>query len=705
MNKKNIASLLTITIFYILLVGTYLTPQSVNSQEESEFEPISYSNYASFQKNQAPKELYVDQTHVWASTDKGIVRWNINTQHLDLLNGAYALPNKTVNDMLTGPDKKHYVATDAGLYIYENNSFQLFNGTAGANVKSLVFDQSNNPVILASSNVFKYENGKWSSLPNELPYCIDSILNGNFLEIDKSGTLYLSSYTHPTCEYTKKGWDSLTLNGGSINASAMDVQENGDLWMAGRFFNSMGSIDSGIVIKTESGTIETYSASQYPSLGSFIKLVVRPDGTAWFYNGNGYGSFSRTRSHHSQLTNRIFMNDQVDIFFDDANNLWTTDGYVQVDWSNGGSTRYMDGAPFLFTTIGFDANGNQWVNGIGNGVAMYDGVRWKYMNNGALSEADSSDARVEKIQTTDDGSVWIKLVKQNYDHDEPDLKTIRYLDGEITEHSNSISLDVDDEGVVWSSRYDGVYAETTSGNETIYTYEQLGLQSVEPGAFQPLRLDKVLAKQNSIWVNYKDDGCYGTGCETGVLQFNSGGWTDHQPFPQQYLTYEDPAFPDSPPSVTKTNDHQVRDIDYSVEGVIWALSDNRLAYFQDDNTWKIIDLPMLPYEGKSIQAVSHGKFVVDRAGLVWVPVVLEDIYMGAGMVERLLIYNPENESWTVDSRDTWQNFHNNIIHSPNKGQIALSVNEINPSETEGHGLLLVNSFLPSNQQFIPLVSR
>jgi len=415
-------------------------------------------------------------------------------------------------------ESKHNLTKDSNLILDESTS-QMYlsrytaqntgtNEISGAMISSIFIDRSNKIFFLNLGGIDILDKGLWShwELGKDLMGSVSMPTSGNMIQ-DKRGYYFVG--TTNGLNVFKPDLSShytLTADNGLLNNRITTIAElkNGEIWL-GHSFNTNLGYGGVSIIKTDGQVVHNTNGLL---TGHTEDILQRSNGDVWVSTAaDNAGDFGGITVFHEDGSFFIYdksnsglpQNEVTEMVEDHDGNVW-------VGLYPGPNSETMPGGIVKFDNENWTYYGNEqgifnlntWSIGVGSDGSVYrgssselqvtDGTNWHIVDNGNLKYPLGSTS---SIQTTSNGDLYFSSTSGNTSgegglhHFNARLQEWDFMsslnDGGIFDN-NLFAVDVDTEGSVWISGFNGVsrfngttwdHFNETDGLATNYTWKFL----------------------------------------------------------------------------------------------------------------------------------------------------------------------------------------------------------------------------------------
>ena len=406
------------------------------------------------------------------------------------------LSSNFINTIIEDKSGNIWIGTDAGLHIYNGQKMlqvKLEKDTQAFSVNNLYEDKNGNIWIGANNGIlYQYQGKKLTKhqQQNGKPYPrISSI-------IELRDTLYIGTQ-NGLFRKTDNWQDQLTTkNGLSSNViSAMAVDKTGKLWLA--TYTGGACVYNG-------NSFKAYKMKNGLAGNTLMTVLADKQGRIWFGSGgNGLSRFDgdtfRTFTEREGLCGNVVMS----LLQDAQGNMWIG--------SSGGGVSRLDNERFIRFTeessqmgdqvyaIHQDKNGLYWFASSFGGVTTYDGRIYRTYR----KKSGFTNSKVRSIYEDKDGNLWFgTLGDWAYKYDGKNFTHLIRKDGVCGNFVNSITGDKD--GNIWLA--------TAGGGACVIPYNRDPKNALKRITFRTKQLgtDRIFSvladSAGSIWLGTSGAG-------------------------------------------------------------------------------------------------------------------------------------------------------------------------------------------------------
>jgi ligand-binding sensor domain-containing protein len=378
--------------------NTTLTSNTVEQDlPEVQYSKVSTNQVAKLQDNQWSiftncndiNDLFLDGNYLWAATNGGAIKWDIDNETYEKFTTLNGLINNVVTSITKDGNSNIWFGTESGVCVFNGSTWTTFttlNGLSFNYVTSLASDKEGNVWIGTRDGVNYYNDhdGKIQSIKNGPT---DNDIYKIFC--DCQGKVWFIS-SKMVFFYDGNSWKELELKDNigrtANNATAIGEDKNGCLWVV---FN----VTLGNYINQFDKNLKIINQWKNPFYnGRITSISSDNEGNIWFgdqlagayiYDGE---SFTRLIKKDND---RLYVSDVVT---DNQGNVWFGTlgrGILNSVYSLQGGNYLYDGSSFEnhlitndgpidnnITSITQDRKGNIWVSTLDSGISEYDGKNW-----------------------------------------------------------------------------------------------------------------------------------------------------------------------------------------------------------------------------------------------------------------------------------------------------------------------------------------
>lgn len=642
--KKN-----TIILFSILiLIALSVIPIEAHKKLTTENENILiWTEY----KNTPPiLDIAIGDNYVWGAHTEGAIRWHKQNQTYTNFTQANGLIDSHVNAIEVDSNGNVWFGTPSGLSRLSGTSWTHFttsNGLTNNNVRSLSLGPNGELLVGTAGGLSIYSGGVWHTYVSDYitdPYgCLDSSIVD--AAIDSSGNIWISTGSSPTCYFDGSIWDIITYNYSSISSDQIEFNANGDLWLAGVYYQG----DDTVMRRQANGTWTRYTMDD-GLLGDTTSLTIDSNGHVWVgsatylggvnqFNGSTWFSYSQSSGYYGGSVYAIEADETGDIWTGGANN---GSRFHDNSWQ-----AYLTGPPRgLIYEMTFDQDGHLWMGLSRAGAVEYDGEKWtQYTKAHGLAGDDVVD-----IFADGNGDMWFACHDPEWEvgrgithYDGINWETITTDDGLASNYVQDLAMD--NNGDLWVvHRYSsGIDRKTDTG--------WINYTSANGLLFD--RASVIYPHNNSVWVGYHG----GYASESGASQFDGSNWINYT----SELPYD-----------------EVTNFTTTPDGNLFALAGYGVNEF-NGTIWSGYAIPSLGYDYSATEAV------FDKDGVLWV-----------ARQQDLLRYDGENWELYDESNTPVSRMASDIAVNPAGNEIWINSQA---------GVVKLQVFNVSDQVFLPVIQK
>ena len=571
----------------------------------------SKSDWTAYTDGNTVVQVLVKGNYLWAVTEGGVVRWDMDTGSYQKYTTADGLINNNVSGMTEDEFGNLWFVT-GGVTEYSGKSWHSLpdinsiNNLSPTGVAAIAFDSKNNLYIGMSDGSVYLFSGKYQQIksPDEMPNNGSLGIHGalamqgiKVLAVDKNNNLWAFG-ADGTQRYDGKSWvDSQDIPGfpkGSINFICVD--KKGDLWFQDNTDFSSSYLYRYDGVSWQKIDIQfTDSNAQSITIDNQGNVWCATLGTLNRYNGQTWQAFKCPVS-------------SIDSIAADAQgNIWCgayLNGVLRFD-GNSWKTYSTNDIPGINgpTFIATDDEGNTWFS-TDFGLTRLDGNKWVMVNKNIVD----ATCFLQDMH----GNLWFASGNKVYRHDG---KTWDVFDIAEEWFENITSLTADNGGNIWASSYNNVYKYDGKTWTTIDVRNILGVTQTN------ILVNSVMIdNQNTIWVATTD----------GILHFNGTNW-------QIFTTADGLA------------DNYIAGFIQDKSGNIWAYGFNNglslyngsswRSFLQNDrvvdvtqdkngNIWLATDHGVIKYDGNNFQSYTTVDGLLDNSINTIIVSDVNDVWCG-----------------------------------------------------------------------------
>jgi ligand-binding sensor domain-containing protein len=539
------------------------------------------SDWTNYTDGNTVVQVLVKGNDLWAVTEGGVVRWDMDTGTYQKYTTADGLINNNVGGMTEDQSGNLWFVT-GGVTEYNGKSWHSLpdinsiDSLSPIGVTAIAFNNDNNLYAGTSDGSIYLFNGKYQEIksPDEAPNNGSLGIHGGLamegiktLAVDKNNTLW-SFGADGMQRYDGKSWvagqDIPGFPGGSLDYICTD--KNGDLWFQdyadfsnaylyrynGTSWQKIGiqftdsdarsiTIDNrGNVWCATLGTLNCYNGrtwQTFNSPGRSIDSIAADDnGNIWCgaylngiyrFDGNSWKTY---------VTDDIpGVNEPTFIAADNDGNTWfsTFYGLSCFDGKKWGMVdKNIAGADCFLE----DKQGNLWF-GSQNDVYRYDGTSWDIFSTGSYG------SRVTSIVEDNSGNIWVSAMNYLYCFDGKTWTPfdVRNVFGVTQTNIPVNSVMIDNQNTIWAATTNGILHFDGTNWQVFTTADGLADNYIA-GFIQD--------KSGSIWAY---------GFNNGLNLFNGHSW-------QSFL-----------------QDDRIADIAQDKNGNLWLATDHGVIEYDGDN--------------------------------------------------------------------------------------------------------------------------
>ena len=360
--------------------------------------------WTSFTNSNSVTELALQDGHLWAGGDGGLVRWNLQDGGYEKYGIADGLPSNNVNDLLVDPAGILWIATDAGVGRFDGQSWRTFDETDGLDtqwVQSLAIDDEGHlwaGTAYGEQGLNVYDGKGWAPPPiPPLPVEYPSV---NMIVMNEDVGILVGLDWEGLAAYEGGEWERITSDDGLISDQVYSL-----LLLENEVF--IGFDIGAMRIDLETGDWEPIPQLEY--YGIYAIHQAR-DGSLWFVGPGGATRYDPELGDWQQFDSgpQEFSYWAVTSIVEDEQALWlgTHEGVASYDGAGwdawvtddelGGNSVYA---------IRQDGSGALWfVHGDGNGLSRYNAADGTWQHFG---EAEGALDWLSLPGVDADGHLWI----------------------------------------------------------------------------------------------------------------------------------------------------------------------------------------------------------------------------------------------------------------------------------------------------------
>jgi Predicted periplasmic ligand-binding sensor domain len=485
---------------FLLLGATIIITVSLQGCQKNSvsnaISPDNKSDWTTYTDGNTVVQVLAKGNYLWAVTEGGIVRWNMDTGTYQKYTTADGLINNNVSGMTEDKSGNLWFVT-GGVTEYNGKSWHSLpdinniNSLSPIGVTAITFDNKNNLYVGMSDGSIYLFNSKYQEIksPDETPNNGSLGIHGvlgmegiKALAVDKNNTLW-SFGADGTQRYDGKSWvDSQDIPGfpeGALNFIGKD--KNNDLWFQDntdfsssylyrydgaswqkidiQFTDSNAqsiTIDNqGNVWCATLGTLKRYNGQTWQTfkcpVSSIDSIAADAQGNIWCgaylndvlrFDGNSWKPY---------VINDIpGVNEPTFIAADNNGNTWFSTFYglsrfdgkkwAMVDKDIAGADCFLE-----------DKQGNLWF-GSQNDVYRYDGTSWDIFSTGSYG------SRVTSIIEDNSGNIWVNAMNFVYRFDGKSWTSfdVRNILGLPQRNVQINSLTIDNQNTIWAATTNGI---------------------------------------------------------------------------------------------------------------------------------------------------------------------------------------------------------------------------------------------------------
>jgi serine/threonine protein kinase/ligand-binding sensor domain-containing protein len=579
---------------------------SAGEGEPASGQAASAPGWTSYGNDNFVLSLALQGDYLWAGSESGLVRWNLVPGSYTRFGMENGLPSVRVNDLLADEAGVLWVATDAGIGLYDGQSWDHYTMEGGLDSNSItaLFQDEAGGLWAGSRGGERglnyFEGARWGALPPSflppLPveYPNVTVMGGNeeagyFVGLEDQGLL----------RFEGGPWLQLTAADGLPGNEVLDALLASDsLWVS---FNE----DIARFILGED-RMETLPLEYIHTIHQAIS------GEMWF--GGAYRA--------------IRFNPETG----DEEEFEAGDGVIP-GW--------------LVTDIVEDERGLYFAS-YGGGVTFYDGIRWETW----LTDAELGGNLIEAIRQDGDGALWFVHPGTGFSRYKAESDTWQVF-GEIDGALDWPSVPgVDSAGNLWAGDYGELVYYDGQGWQTFSAPEltDVSIDGIEfgPGDVQWIATDAGLMRYDPAtgeWTTFTSadhpflddiwcflaasDGTVWVGGERGLVQYDGATW--------------------STPPASGGMPQFVDDVAEGPDGTLWVAADGELGHLSGEQ-WTYVSWPgdgwietLAFAPDGSIWAGYEGLGRYDPAGDTWKIFTTADGLVH--MVVRAIYVTPDGVVW------------------------------------------------------------
>lgn len=650
--KKNILVFLSIFALGLLLITT------TNAAPVAGTQPVIIWN--EYKMSPSIYDIAVGDTYVWGAFPEGAIRWHKVDQTYTIFTQANGLIDSNVTAVEIDKNGHVWFGTPSGLSRLAGNSWSHFttsNGLVSNNVLSLSLSPNGELLVGTTGGLSIFNGSTWSSHISTPITDPDNCLTSGITdaEIAKNGTIWIGTQSSPTCYLNGTIWRTLSRDWTSVNASEIEISENGDLWLADVYYDN----EYGVMRYEANGTWHHYTQANGLLADETTSLTIDTSGQVWVgisgfgsyeegvsvFNGSNWISYSALNGYYGGGVNTIEA--------DGTNNIWTggmqnVSHLVNTSWK-----AFLAGPPRASSyDITFDQDGHLWMGFWRNGAVEYDGQKWVHYTSANGLPGD----HVVDIFVDNDGNTWLACFEEQGDligrgltkYDGVQWQTYTVSDGLASDSIENIGMDSN--GQLWVVyRYGGVGKLTSSGWINYTTSDGLLHE----------RAGKVFSQDGDIWFTHRG----GYAFSSGISQFDGTNWSSYE----SELLF-----------------NEVVDFTTDSSGSLHALAANGVNIF-DGTDWGGFALPDVTQFDPPIYSFTATEFSFDNNDVLWV----------AGY----------NGLFHFDGTNWFFYDESNTLVSRLEGQIAVDPNGTEIWVNSLGGVVNLKVLDVTSQVFLPMVKR
>lgn len=480
-----------------------------------------------------------------------------------------ALDASLVSDIILSGSNIIWFATNQGLIKYDksNTTWTRFTNLPNNFVYDIQID--NNQNIWAATNgggVIKHNGQTFQT------YNTDNGLAHNIVRAitkDLQGNLWFATYGGGISRFNGISWLNYGLNEGLptkyFYSAFCDSQ--GNLWF--------GTSGQG-VLKYNGISWQSYKTINGLVSNTIIKIYEDSSHRLWFcgqggvsiFNGNNFQNLTQANGLSDDLVYCVMENNNgtFNIGTENGLNIWDGSQISVIDTTDG----MADNTVLCMIQ---DQTGKNWYGHTQKGASCYDGNQWIYYGdaNGLQSNY------IYKAVCGQNGKMWFI---SNYGITQYDGFTWKTFSPVQNNYYNLISMDIDQQGNIWTSSYNQVY---------LFNGTSWQLISIPITGNYISNLKIYTDKSWNIWISYYS---YTNGIYTyGVLKYSNGNWTNYDSSNSPISSYVNAIFVDSYNNLwvaTSNGLHRKSNTIWTTFNSSAGLANNNvtcIAQYQNGNMW------------------------------------------------------------------------------------------------------------------------
>lgn len=455
----------------------------------------------------------------------GLCRYNYETEKFERFPFPDGITDFEIKKIAQESPHKLWLATEKGLWIFENNKYARISDFNHDEINDLVLSASKKGLWLATNNGLKYFDIQMLESKNiRTPQYEKLGMHQNIKTLFKSidGTIWLAKQDGVFKINTDRNMHKITCANynGFFDVNAITEDQKGDIWLA---TNSSG------IVKYETQNQKVTSIDHNPSdpnslsSNQISSIFIDRNNTLWVGNRwAGVDKWSRTTENvlwfkKNNQPNEGLLSNQIRAIYKDTLDV------VWIGTENGGLSRFdfqtqkykhfntqnSELPNNIVRAIFEDSKGNFWIGTDGGGLALMDKETGKFeiFQNNPGNPASLSNNRVWTIYETQKGKLLIGtfgggINVYNYHNQQFE----RFKHNPLLE--NSISNDFitsfyqDQHGDVWVGTFGGGLNRWSPTTGYFTHYKQM------PGNVKSISNNRVYAinqdTQGQLWIGTKD---------------------------------------------------------------------------------------------------------------------------------------------------------------------------------------------------------